>query len=103
MNVHGSWRNHALALGMEKDASCEISSSICPGLPALSGRLERVRPAPWQEVVVEKDVNLFELMPLFRLIRGDWGYFIDKPCDVSRDPDDWTTTMSKMWACTGCS
>jgi hypothetical protein len=27
--------------------------------------------APWQEVVVDKDVNLFELMPLFRLNRGD--------------------------------
>jgi hypothetical protein len=35
------------------------------------------------------DINLFELMPLFRLNRGDGGYFIDKPCVVSRDPDDW--------------
>ena len=28
-------------------------------------------------------------MPLFRLNRGDGGYFIDKACVVSRDPDDW--------------
>jgi 4-hydroxybenzoate decarboxylase len=45
--------------------------------------------APWQEVVVDKDVNLFELMPLFRLNRGDGGFYIDKACIVSRDPDDW--------------
>ena len=45
--------------------------------------------APWQDVVIDKDVNLYDLMPLFRLNRGDGGYFIDKPCVISRDPDDW--------------
>jgi UbiD family decarboxylase len=54
------------------------------------GDFQRVTdPPPWREVVVDKDINLFELMPLFRLNRGDGGYFIDKPCVVSRDPDDW--------------
>ena len=28
-------------------------------------------------------------MPLFRLNRGDGGFYIDKACIVSRDPDDW--------------
>jgi 4-hydroxybenzoate decarboxylase len=28
-------------------------------------------------------------MPLFRLNRGDGGFYIDKACVVSRDPDDW--------------
>ena len=45
--------------------------------------------APWQEVVVDKDINLFDLMPLCRLNRGDGGFFLDKPCVISRDPDDW--------------
>ena len=45
--------------------------------------------APWQEVVIDKDIDLYQLMPLFRLNRGDGGYFIDKPCVISRDPDDW--------------
>jgi 4-hydroxybenzoate decarboxylase len=53
------------------------------------GQLERVATAPWQEVVVDKGINLFELMPLFRLNRGDGGFYIDKACIVSRDPDDW--------------
>ena len=40
-------------------------------------------------MIVDKDINLFELMPLFRLNRGDGGYYIDKACMVSRDLDDW--------------
>jgi UbiD family decarboxylase len=48
-----------------------------------------VAQAPWQEVVIDKDIDLYRLMPLFRLNRGDGGYFIDKPCVISRDPDDW--------------
>jgi UbiD family decarboxylase len=38
------------------------------------GELDRVTSAPWQEVTVEKDINLFDLLPLFRLNRGDGGY-----------------------------
>jgi 4-hydroxybenzoate decarboxylase len=53
------------------------------------GQLERVTSAPWQEVVIDKDINLFQILPLFRLNQGDGGFFIDKPCVISRDPDDW--------------
>lgn len=53
------------------------------------GELARVPTAPWQEVTVDKDINLFDLLPLFRLNRGDGGYYIDKACIISRDPDDW--------------
>ena len=28
--------------------------------------------------MVDKDVNLYDLMPLFRLNRGDGAFFIDK-------------------------
>src|SRR4030095_11642023 len=67
--------------------------SCCPGsdrrYQQYPGELERVASAPWQETVIDKDVNLYDLMPLFRLNRGDGGYFIDKPCVISRDPDDW--------------
>jgi len=59
------------------------------------GDLERVASAPWQEVVVDKDINLFELMPLFRLNRGDGGFYIDKACTIARDPDDGTMTTSR--------
>jgi 3-octaprenyl-4-hydroxybenzoate carboxy-lyase len=39
--------------------------------------------------VIEKDIKLFDILPLFRLNRGDGGYYIDKACTISRDPDDW--------------
>src|ERR1044071_951910 len=90
MNVHGSWANHALALGMDKDTSVrEQFFEFVRRFEQYPGRLERVTSAPWQEVVVDKEVNLYHLMPLFRTNRGDGGYFLDKPCVVSRDPDDW--------------
>lgn len=90
LNVHGSWPNHALALGMDKDAPLRDQFfEFVRRFKQYPGQLERVTSAPWQEVVVEKDVNLYHLMPLFRLNSGDAGCFIDKPCVVSRDPDDW--------------
>lgn len=90
LNVHGSWPNHALALGMDKYAPLRDQFfEFVRRFRQYPGQLERVTSAPWQEVVVEKDVNLYRLMPLFRLNSGDAGCFIDKPCVVSRDPDDW--------------
>jgi vanillate/4-hydroxybenzoate decarboxylase subunit C len=90
MNVHGSWPNHALALGMDKEAPLRDQFfEFVHRFQQYPGELERVASAPWQEVVIDKDVNLYDLMPLFRLNRGDGGYFIDKPCVVSRDLDDW--------------
>jgi vanillate/4-hydroxybenzoate decarboxylase subunit C len=90
MNVHGSWPNHALALGMDKDAPLRDQFfAFVQRFQQYPGEIERVADAPWQEVVVDKDINLYDLMPLFRVNRGDGGYFIDKPCVVSRDPDDW--------------
>ncbi|HEV2158010.1 non-oxidative hydroxyarylic acid decarboxylases subunit C [Bradyrhizobium sp.] len=90
LNVHGSWSNHALALGMDKDASMRDQFfEFVRRFQLYPGTLERVENAPWQEVVVDKDVNLYELLPLFRLNRGDGGHFIDKACTISRDLDDW--------------
>ena len=70
MNVHGSWPNHALALGMDKDAPLRDQFfEFVSRFKQFPGELERVTTAPWQEVVVDKDINLFDLMPLFRLNR----------------------------------
>ncbi len=90
VNVHGSWPNHALALGMDKDAPLRDQFfEFVRRFKQYPGQLERATDAPWREVVVDKDVNLYHLMPLFRTNRGDGGCFIDKPCVISRDPDDW--------------
>jgi vanillate/4-hydroxybenzoate decarboxylase subunit C len=75
MNVHGSWANHALVLGMDKDTSIrEQFFEFVRRYQKYPGEVERVDGAPWQEVVVDQDINLFHLIPLFRLNRGD-GYW----------------------------
>jgi len=90
VNVHGSWPNHALAIGMAKDTPLRDQFfEFARRYHLYPGTLERVQTAPWQEVVVDKDVNLYDVIPLFRLNSGDAGFFLDKACVVSRDPDDW--------------
>ena len=90
MNVHGSWTNHALALGLDKETSLRDQFlEFVKRFKQFPGEVERVASAPWQEVTVDKDINLYDLLPLFRLNRGDGGYYIDKACIISRDPDDW--------------
>ena len=90
VNVHGSWANHALVLGMPQDTSIRDQFfEFVRRYRMYPGQLERVASAPWQEVVIDKDINLFDLLPLFRWNQGDGGFFIDKPCVISRDPDDW--------------
>ncbi|SDH06977.1 UbiD family decarboxylase domain-containing protein [Nonomuraea jiangxiensis] len=44
---------------------------------------------PWRENTVDGgDIDLFELLPLFRLNDGDGGFCLDKAAVVTRDPDD---------------
>ncbi|PPS69961.1 MULTISPECIES: non-oxidative hydroxyarylic acid decarboxylases subunit C [Streptomyces] len=90
MNVHGSWRNHALALGLPagtsvKDQVEEFARrwDMFPVPP------ERREDAPWRENTVEgAAVDLFRILPLFRLNDGDGGFYLDKAAVVSRDPRD---------------
>jgi UbiD family decarboxylase len=90
MNAHGSWPNLALMLGMEKDASLtQQFFEFVRRYRLFPGKMDHRTSAPWQEVVIENDINLFSLLPLFRLNQGDGGFYIDKACIVSRDLDDW--------------
>src|SRR6516165_771385 len=90
MNAHGSWPNLALMLGMEKDASLtQQFFEFVRRYRLFPGKMDHRTSAPWQEVVIENDINLFSLLPLFRLNQGDGGFYIDKACIVSRDPDNW--------------
>lgn len=90
LNTLGSWPNHAIAMGLEattttKDQVAEFIRrwEHFPITP------ERRDSAPWQEnTVTGEDINLFDLLPLFRLNEGDGGFYLDKAATVSRDPDD---------------
>jgi UbiD family decarboxylase len=71
-NVHGSWANHALALGMDPDTGVRDQFlEFVRRFRMYPGQLERVTSTPWQEVVIDKDINLFEMLPLFRWNQGD--------------------------------
>ncbi|TDD83172.1 UbiD family decarboxylase [Saccharopolyspora karakumensis] len=89
MNVHGSWRNHAMALGLPKETSTreqvEEFARRWDDFPVTPVRRED---APWKANSVSgADVDLFDVLPLFRLNDGDGGFYLDKAAVVSRDPD----------------
>nr|WP_275078330.1 UbiD family decarboxylase [Pseudovibrio sp. Ad37] len=55
-----------------------------------SGTVDEKGSAPWQKVVFEgDDINLFALMPFFRLNSGDDGMYINKASITSHHPDHW--------------
>ena len=94
LNVHGSWANHALALGMAPTTTVreQIDEFIrrwghYPVAP------ERRADPPWAEHVrdpgrPDEPLDLFDVLPLHRLNEGDGGFYLDKAAVVSRDPDD---------------
>ncbi|MDA3627950.1 non-oxidative hydroxyarylic acid decarboxylases subunit C [Saccharopolyspora sp. WRP15-2] len=90
MNVHGSWANHALALGMDKNSSTkdQVDEFIRRWAKFPVEPEWRDNP-PWAENSVEgEDINIFDVLPLIRLNDGDGGFYLDKAAVVSKDPDD---------------
>lgn len=58
----------------------------------------RANPA-WAENCIDgEEINLFDILPLFRLNDGDGGFYLDKACVVSRDPLDRTTSANRTSA-----
>ena len=89
LNVVGSWPNHALMLGLDKDTPVKAQFfEFAERWEAFPGRVERRADAPWQEHALTEDIDLFQLLPLFRLNDHDVGCYIDKAIVVTRDPDD---------------
>lgn len=90
MNIHGSWVNHALALGMDKQSTTrEQVDEFTRRWDAFPVKPEYRENPPWSENSQEgDDVNVFDILPLFRLNDGDGGFYIDKAAVISRDPED---------------
>ena len=90
LNTLGSWQNHAIALGLPASTTtrAQIDEFIrrWDNFPVAPVRRDS---APWQENSAQGDeINLFDILPLFRLNDGDGGFYLDKACVVSRDPLD---------------
>ncbi|GAB2975692.1 UbiD family decarboxylase [Amycolatopsis acidiphila] len=90
LNVHGSWANHALALGLPSETPVrEQVTEFIRRWETFPVPVERRENPPWAENVLEgEDVDLFKVLPLFRLNDGDGGFYLDKAAVVSRDPED---------------
>lgn len=90
LNTLGSWPNHAIAMGMDPQTPTrEQVAEFIRRWEAFPVAPERRDDAPWRENTVEgDDINVFDLLPLFRLNDGDGGFYLDKAAVVSRDPDD---------------
>ena len=90
MNVHGSWANHALALGLPRETGTkeQIDEFIRRWAEFPVAPHWREDP-PWaQNSMAGADVDIFKVLPLVRLNDGDGGLYIDKAAVVSKDPDD---------------
>lgn len=91
-NVHGSWPNIALTFNLPKETPLK---EICAEFNRRyqnfgKGTIEEKKSAPWQKVIIEgDDINLFKIMPHFRLNPGDGGMYINKASITSRHPDHW--------------
>jgi len=90
VNAHGSWANHALMMGMDPDASTREQFEELnrrwdkfPVAPVVVPREE----ALCKQNVISEDINLFDVLPLYRINDQDGGYFISKASVVSYDPE----------------
>ncbi|MDH6449938.1 MULTISPECIES: non-oxidative hydroxyarylic acid decarboxylases subunit C [unclassified Streptomyces] len=89
LNVHGSWANHALMLGLPKETSLkEQFFELGDRWQKFPVPVDRRTEAPWQEITISEDINLFELLPVFRLNPADGGPYIDKAAVITRDSAD---------------
>lgn len=89
MNVIGSWPNHAMMLGMPKDTPVkEQFFEFAKRYDQFPMPVKREESAPFHENEITEDINLFDILPLFRINQGDGGYYLDKACVISRDLED---------------
>ncbi|UYP03790.1 phenolic acid decarboxylase BsdC [Bacillus subtilis] len=89
MNVIGSWPNHAMMLGMPKDTPVkEQFFEFAKRYDQFPMPVKREETAPFHENEIIEDINLFDILPLFRINQGDGGYYLDKACVISRDLED---------------
>ncbi|MDF2565213.1 MAG: UbiD family decarboxylase, partial [Massilibacillus sp.] len=89
-NVHGSWRNHALMLGLPEDTPIkeqffELNRrwDKFPVPPKILAREE----ALCKENVITENINLFDILPLYRINEQDGGFFLSKASVISGDPE----------------
>lgn len=91
VNLHGRWANHAIMLGMDK------SSPLKEQFSELAKRWDDYENGeiqwyegepPCQEVILTQDINLYEIIPLYRINPYDGGSYLSKASIVTKDIED---------------
>ncbi len=89
LNVHGSWANIALMMGLDKNTGVkEQFFSFLDKWDRYPGEIRYLDKAPCQEVVIKDNINLVEMLPMFRINKWDAGCFFSKASVVTKDPYD---------------
>jgi 4-hydroxybenzoate decarboxylase len=91
VGVHGSFSNLALLLGYPKGTPIkELFYEIVGRWGADTPLINRIEPskAAVHAFRVEGGINLYELLPLYRINEYDGGFYIAKANIVSRDPSE---------------
>ncbi|HEX3010741.1 MAG TPA: non-oxidative hydroxyarylic acid decarboxylases subunit C [Syntrophomonadaceae bacterium] len=89
VGIHGSWANHALMLDMPKSTPLkEQFFELSKRWDTYPGEVKWVENAPCQEVVIEKGLNLYEILPLYRINKLDGGFYFSKASVVTKEPFD---------------
>jgi len=89
LNVHGSWANYAIMMGMPKETGLkEMFYEMNRRWERLESSVKWVENAPCQECIINKNINLYEILPLFRVNPYDGGFYLTKACVVTKDPED---------------
>lgn len=91
LNVHGSWQNHALMLNLPKDTPVKEQffelKRLWDKYPIKPVWVDK-KNAPVKEVIIEDNINLFEVLPLFRINEFDAGFYLSKALIVSKNPNN---------------
>ncbi len=88
-NVHGSWANHALMMGMDKN------TPIKEQFLEMARRWEKypvpavhVDDAPVKQNTITENINIFDVVPAYRINTYDAGFYLSKASIITRDPND---------------
>jgi vanillate/4-hydroxybenzoate decarboxylase subunit C len=89
MNVHGSFQNHALMLDLPKETGPKAQfHELVRRFDRYPVPPRRVSDAPLKEVIIDKNPDVYQELPLFRVNPMDGGFYLSKACVISRDPED---------------
>jgi UbiD family decarboxylase len=91
VGVHGSWDNIALLLGRSKGTTIrEMFFEIAGRWGSKGAQITHVPAgnAPVHECRIERDINLYDTLPVYRINEFDGGFYLAKASVASRDPLD---------------